>query len=243
MCRLDCYPQMRVWKNMFEKLAETDRYSSAAKMTALESSQGIRCAARGGGVAGGTYPDAVRERAVQAVQEALSGASSAATFWRAATRSPRPWRSWGNCGSRCGATWQPQYCDTLSGLYGYLQSRLIQAHAETVGKHAAGGFAIDSDAAGRLDRRDAQSQLRRRPLAAGSRGHRRHAVARQRLASRILTRCDACGRRSLRIGAGSFSLSALAVWRSPSSRSPARRAPPWPAPTLARAISITSRPV
>jgi flagellar protein FliS len=24
----------------------------------------------------------------------------------------------------------PQYCDTLSGLYGYLQSRLIQAHAE-----------------------------------------------------------------------------------------------------------------
>jgi flagellar protein FliS len=24
----------------------------------------------------------------------------------------------------------PQYCDTLSGLYGYLQRRLIQAHAE-----------------------------------------------------------------------------------------------------------------
>ncbi len=24
----------------------------------------------------------------------------------------------------------PQYCDTLSGLYGYLQNRLIQAHAE-----------------------------------------------------------------------------------------------------------------
>jgi flagellar protein FliS len=24
----------------------------------------------------------------------------------------------------------PQYCDTLSGLYGYLQTRLIQAHAE-----------------------------------------------------------------------------------------------------------------
>jgi flagellar secretion chaperone FliS len=24
----------------------------------------------------------------------------------------------------------PQYCDTLSGLYGYLQQRLIQAHAE-----------------------------------------------------------------------------------------------------------------
>jgi flagellar secretion chaperone FliS len=24
----------------------------------------------------------------------------------------------------------PQYCDTLGGLYGYLQSRLIQAHAE-----------------------------------------------------------------------------------------------------------------
>lgn len=24
----------------------------------------------------------------------------------------------------------PQYCDTLSGLYGYLQSRLIQAHAQ-----------------------------------------------------------------------------------------------------------------
>jgi flagellar protein FliS len=24
----------------------------------------------------------------------------------------------------------PQYCDTLSGLYGYLQARLIQAHAE-----------------------------------------------------------------------------------------------------------------
>lgn len=24
----------------------------------------------------------------------------------------------------------PQYCDTLSGLYGYVQSRLIQAHAE-----------------------------------------------------------------------------------------------------------------
>jgi hypothetical protein len=24
----------------------------------------------------------------------------------------------------------PQYCDTLAGLYGYLQRRLIQAHAE-----------------------------------------------------------------------------------------------------------------
>jgi flagellar protein FliS len=24
----------------------------------------------------------------------------------------------------------PQYCDTLSGLYGYMQNRLIQAHAE-----------------------------------------------------------------------------------------------------------------
>lgn len=24
----------------------------------------------------------------------------------------------------------PQYCDTLSGLYGYLQTRLIQAHAQ-----------------------------------------------------------------------------------------------------------------
>jgi flagellar protein FliS len=24
----------------------------------------------------------------------------------------------------------PQYCDTLSGLYGYIQNRLIQAHAE-----------------------------------------------------------------------------------------------------------------
>ena len=24
----------------------------------------------------------------------------------------------------------PQYCDTLSGLYGYLQNRLIQAHAD-----------------------------------------------------------------------------------------------------------------
>src|SRR5579863_2598892 len=24
----------------------------------------------------------------------------------------------------------PQYCDTLSGLYGYLQNRLIQAHAQ-----------------------------------------------------------------------------------------------------------------
>ena len=24
----------------------------------------------------------------------------------------------------------PQYCDTLGGLYGYLQNRLIQAHAE-----------------------------------------------------------------------------------------------------------------
>jgi flagellin-specific chaperone FliS len=33
----------------------------------------------------------------------------------------------------------PQYCDTLSGLYGYLQNRLIQAHAEKSESMLAGG--------------------------------------------------------------------------------------------------------
>ena len=51
----------------------------------------------------------------------------------------------------------PQYCDTLSGLYGYLQRRLIQAHAEKSEGMLQEVIRIDPDAAGRLDRRDAQS--------------------------------------------------------------------------------------
>ena len=69
------------------------------------------------------------EGAVQAVQEALTaqGAGDILTRGTAVTKAVE---ILGELRFSLRRDVAPQYCDTLSGLYGYLQNRLIQAHAE-----------------------------------------------------------------------------------------------------------------
>ena len=69
------------------------------------------------------------EGAVQAVQEALSAHRSGDILARgnAVTKAVQ---ILGELRFSLRRDVAPQYCDTLSGLYGYLQNRLIQAHAE-----------------------------------------------------------------------------------------------------------------
>ena len=69
------------------------------------------------------------EGAVQAVQEALTAhrAGDILTRGNAVTKAVQ---ILGELRFSLRRDVAPQYCDTLSGLYGYLQSRLIQAHAE-----------------------------------------------------------------------------------------------------------------
>jgi flagellar protein FliS len=69
------------------------------------------------------------EGAVQAVQEAIAAHRSADILTRgnAVTRAVE---ILGELRFSLRRDVAPQYCDTLSGLYGYLQNRLIQAHAE-----------------------------------------------------------------------------------------------------------------
>jgi flagellar secretion chaperone FliS len=69
------------------------------------------------------------EGAVQAVQEALTAHRAGDILARgdAVTKSVE---ILGELRFSLRRDVAPQYCDTLSGLYGYLQNRLIQAHAE-----------------------------------------------------------------------------------------------------------------
>jgi flagellar protein FliS len=69
------------------------------------------------------------EGAVQAVQEALAAHRSGDILVRgnAVTKAVQ---ILGELRFSLRRDVAPQYCDTLSGLYGYLQGRLIQAHAE-----------------------------------------------------------------------------------------------------------------
>src|SRR5580700_3534794 len=69
------------------------------------------------------------EGAVQAVQEALTAhrAGDILTRGNAVTKAVQ---ILGELRFSLRRDVAPQYCDTLSGLYGYLQNRLIQAHAQ-----------------------------------------------------------------------------------------------------------------
>lgn len=69
------------------------------------------------------------EGAVQAVQEAIT-ANRAADVLARGNHVTRAVEILGELRFSLRRDVAPQYCDTLSGLYGYLQSRLIQAHAE-----------------------------------------------------------------------------------------------------------------
>ncbi len=69
------------------------------------------------------------EGAVQAVQEAIT-ANRAADVLARGNQVTRAVEILGELRFSLRRDVAPQYCDTLSGLYGYLQSRLIQAHAE-----------------------------------------------------------------------------------------------------------------
>ncbi len=69
------------------------------------------------------------EGAVQAVQEALA-AHRAGDILARGNAVTRAVEVLGELRFSLRRDVAPQYCDTLSGLYGYLQNRLIQAHAQ-----------------------------------------------------------------------------------------------------------------
>ena len=69
------------------------------------------------------------EGAVQTVQEAVT-AHRAGDIVRRGNAVTRAVEILGELRFSLRRDVAPQYCDTLSGLYGYLQRRLIQAHAE-----------------------------------------------------------------------------------------------------------------
>jgi flagellar secretion chaperone FliS len=69
------------------------------------------------------------EGAVQAVQEAIS-AHRAGDILKRGNAVTKVVEILGELRFALRRDVHPQYCDTLAGLYGYLQRRLIQAHAE-----------------------------------------------------------------------------------------------------------------
>jgi len=95
------------------------------------------------------------EGASQAVQEALAAHRGGDILARG-NRSPRPCRSWGIAVLAAPRRGSAILRHVERPVWLFAEQADSGARGE-VGKHAAGGFAIGPDAAGRLDRRDAQS--------------------------------------------------------------------------------------